>query len=303
MSDGITPETLQESQELLQELFEEVKAQEGTLAGGTALGIGGQALEDLSKTEITFGNPHNELIRLTPELFEEVGVELKPIHKSQMQSQYDFYYMTLNVSMVPRRGVQFQRLECKLDFGPKGAEEPIIHSFFPTSEWKKVLHWGGGMNLGLNGNLEWSAGVDTPEEIAGIEMPAHVKSNIANKNGLKAFIVMHDFLYKLGRTEIAATGEGNSLCFWRIEKPDLKEVQTVKFGVIFKVPQGTTTVDLIGKAQVEPNFNWLFTQIENVFDALTEKLQALFQLDDNERKGKQHLPVGAHEKWTLTLPQ
>ncbi len=299
MSDGITPETLQESQELLQELFEEVKAQEGTLGDEGELGKNAEKIKCWIDTKVNFGNPRDKLIRLTPKLFEEVGVELDAISRQQMQDQYDFYYMTLTVSMrLGSSRVQFQRLACELDFDPKDTEGPIVHSIFPTSEWKEVLQWGGGMNLGLNSNLEWSAGVDTPEEIAGTDMPAHVKANIANKNSVRAAIVMPEFSYKLGRAEIAATGTGNSECFWRIDKPELQQAQTVQFGVVFKVPQGTTTLDLTGITWGEPSLPWLTADIRDVFEFLSAKWQTLFRQGDPKSLAK-----GDNEQWSLALPQ
>src|SRR5229473_4589563 len=162
MIDQISPQDLQDAQDLLSELFTEVKAEEGTLAGGTKLDIGATALQALRETKATLGNPRNDLIQLTPKLFKDIGIELNEPHKQQMRDQFDFYYMTLTVSAQIEHGVQFGRMQCRLDFGPKGSSEPIVQTIFPKSEWKEVLGLGGGMSLALNGNLDWSAGVDIP---------------------------------------------------------------------------------------------------------------------------------------------
>ena len=126
MAHPFSPQDLSEAQTLLESLFTEVTTQEGTLSGGVKLGTGGQALADLRETKITFGNPKNELIRLTPKLFADLGLELSEIYKRQMRDQFDFYYFTLTVSLQPRGGAQFTRLTCSLDFGPKGPGEPIV---------------------------------------------------------------------------------------------------------------------------------------------------------------------------------
>lgn len=302
MTDKFSPQDLNDSQDLITEIFREVRSEEGTLAGGTKLGTGGNALEGLRETKVIFGNPTNDLIRLTQKLFDDVGVELTEIRKRQMRDQFDFYYLTLTVSMQPKRGAQFTRVECALDFGPKGKGEPIVQTIFPKSEWKEVLTWGGGMNLALDGNLEWGAEVSMPDGGIIANLPGPVRAKIANKNELKAFIAVPDYSYKLGRTEIAATGEGNSECFWRIEKPDLQKAQTMQFGVVFKVPKDRASIELTGMVTAEPSMNWLVANLRDVVEDLSEKLQHLLRCKDEERSGKDRLPIGDYEKWIITLP-
>lgn len=302
MAEKFSPQDLTDAQNLLTELFAEVSSEEGTLAGGTKLGTGGNALQGLRETKVAFGNPTDNLIRLTQELFDDVGVELTEIRRRQMREQFAFYYMTLTVSMQPKRGALFTRVECALSFGPKGADEPIVQAIFPKNEWNEVLSWGGGIKLALNGNLDWGVGVGVPDIAKIANLPGHVKANIANKDELKAFIVVPDYAFTLGRVEIAATGEGNSECFWRIEKPDLQKAQTVQFGVVFKVPKGTTLIKLTGLVAVEPSISWLVANVRNVFEDLSDKLQDLLRRRDNKRNGKERLPVGDHEKWIITLP-
>jgi len=302
MSSSLSPQDLQEAQNLLGDLFKQVSEEEGKLSGGDKLGKGGEALQALRETKVTFGAPTDRLIRLTPKLFEEVGVELNEIYKRQMREQFNFYYMTLAVSMRPKRGAQFTRVECALNFGPKGSQEPIVQAIFPQSEWREVLNFGGGMNLGLNGDLDFGAEVKMPADPAELEkLPAHIKAKIGTKDDLKAFITIPDYSFKLGRAEIAATGEGNSECFWRVEKPDLQEAQTMRFGVVFKVPKDISSIELTGMVAAEPDMKWLTINVRDVLADLSDGLQALFRRKD-EREGKERLPIGDHEKWTLALP-
>src|SRR3712207_4216829 len=92
----------------------------GGLSGGTSQPLTVDTLWGLKETRVTFGNPTDNLVRLTPELFASVNVELSTIRQQQMQNQFDFFYMTINATLQPVRGAQFTRLECSLDFGPKG---------------------------------------------------------------------------------------------------------------------------------------------------------------------------------------
>ena len=140
MSDKAIFQKLADTRNLLQRMFEEVNIEESMLACRNEVFYrSGQAIRSLLETKISFGNPKDNLIRLTEELFKDIGVELNSIRKQQMKDQFDFYYMTLPVSMIPSPGVQFSRIECRLDFAPKGDSEPIVQNIFPKSEWKELL--------------------------------------------------------------------------------------------------------------------------------------------------------------------
>ncbi|MBK8987470.1 MAG: hypothetical protein IPM39_15565 [Chloroflexi bacterium] len=294
-----TPPDLTGSEATLDKLFTEVTKWEGTLAGGEHLDVGGEALDSLRKTRVLFGNPRANLVALTPDQLHGSGLELTSIQKDQFAGKYDFYYLTITVDMQPRPGAHFKSLTCKLSFGPKGQEEPIVQSIFPQTNWKSVMEWGGGMTLGLDADLKWKVGVDATKlsELSG-QMP-ELKANLENKNEMKSHIVLRDFSYDLGRFEIAAFGEDNSECYWYIQNADLQKVLTVKFGVVFKVPKGTKSVTLEGLAWAEPSMHWLIEHVRNVFADLSEKLQNLLRRREDASKD---LSRGAREMWTLELP-
>lgn len=282
-----------------EELFQEVTALETTRSSGVKLGIGGEALQSLRETKITFGNPRNELIRLTEELFQQVGLELSPIHKQQIKTNYDFYYMTLTVSMQPGRGTQFTCVECRLDFAPKGEREPIVHTLFPTPEWKELLKIGLNFNVGLDGQFDWKAAL--PENAQFEALPGTLNARVATQQDFKAVLTIPNYAFKFGASDIAASGQGNSECFWRIDKPDLQKAQTAKFGVVFKVPKGTTEIKLTGLVAVEPDFRWLTSKLSVVFEELSQRFQQYFVLQDHQPPTRQ--AIGESERWTLALPE
>lgn len=297
----ITTQDLDESQKTLDGLFEEVSSLESTLSGGKAVAVGSNAIKSLRDTKVSFGNPSNNLIRLTEKLFKDVGAGLTEIHKLQMREQFDFYYMTIALSMQPGQGVEFKRIECSLNLGPKGKEEPVIQAIFPKGEWRELLSLGAGLNIGLKGNLDWGVEVD-PIILQSIpHFPGQLEANIINKNKLNAFITTPNYTFRLGNTHIVATGEGNSECFWRIEKPELKSGQTIQFGLVFKVPKGQKSITLTALAAVEPNINWLLGTLCNVYEYLSDTLKQLFILKDEERTRKARLPIGIYEQWSIQL--
>ncbi|WP_293134995.1 hypothetical protein [Microcoleus sp. bin38.metabat.b11b12b14.051] len=301
MSDNLSLPNIQEADTLLSDLFQEVQKWEGTLAGGKKLGTGAAAIESLLKSQVSFGNPQDRLTLLTEETFKGSGTELIGIYKQQMQTQYDFYYMTLTVNLRPQPGAQFTRLTCQLDFHPKGSNEPIIQNIFPNQQWRTVMNFGVGMDIGLNGNLEWSAGVDSTwlGELTNL-LPGELKTNAANKNELKAFMVMPEYKYELSHAEITAVGDGSSTCYWRIQDEEIQKVGTAKFAVVFKVPKGTESINLRGIAWAEPNMKWLTADVRDVFSELSDRFKNLLRRKD---EAAIHLARIANEEWSLILPK
>jgi hypothetical protein len=134
-------------------------------------------------------------------------------------------------------------------------------------------------------------------------LPGRVQARVSNADALNALIVVPDYAFSLGRAEIAASGEGNSECFWRIERPDLQQTQTVTFGVVFKVPQAVSTITLTGLVAAEPSMSWLTAHLRNVFEGLNERWQQFLRRAAGAGEASERLPVGDHETWTLALPR
>ncbi|MGB6170172.1 MAG: hypothetical protein WBF52_21505 [Geitlerinemataceae cyanobacterium] len=295
------PPNLKEAEALLSDLFQEVQTWEGTLAGGTKLGVGAEAVDSLRQSKVSFGNPRDRLIQLTEETFKNSGTELNDIYKQQMQEQFDFYSMTHTVDLRPARAAKFWRLTCELDFSPKGSNEPIVQSLFPTQKWRSVMSFGVGMKVGLNGNLDWNIGVDSSLLAKLVEsLPGELKANVGNQENFQAFVAIPAYQYELGHPEILTTGEGSSTCYWRIQDKELQKIGTAKLAMVFKVPKGTESIMLRGKAWAQPDLNWLTADIRDVFGDLSDRLKQLLR-QKNEVASR--FVRGDAEEWTLTLPK
>jgi hypothetical protein len=275
----------------------------GNLSGSTSkrLPEGLAIVESLRRSSVTFGDPRNELDQLTEETFKESGTELTSLYKRQMQTQFDFYYMTLTVDMLSRPGVQFRRLTCKLDFSLEGADQPIVQTIFPNQQWREVLSVGVGMKVGLDGNLDWSAGVDSEQLTQVISaLPGNFKANASNTNKFSGVVVIPDYRYSLGQTEITALGQGNSNCYWRLQNQELQRINTTNFGIVFKVPKGTNTITLNGLVWAEPDMNWLTADIKDVFSELMHRFK---NISRNKEEAASQFARGDAKEWQLNLPK
>jgi hypothetical protein len=304
MSDMTSQPNLPESDALLSELLENVEDIESVdvdFAGGTQTPLGSEAIKSLQQSRVLFGNPTNQLIYLTEETFKNSGTELNDIYRQQMREKFDFYYMTLAISLLPERAARFWRLSCNLNFEPKGTQEPIIQTLFPTQQWRSVMSFGVGMEVGLNGDLDWNVGVDSSElgRLAD-SLPGDLKAKVGSKDNFTGFITLPNYKYELGYPEILVTGEGNSICDWRIQDENLQKLGTLRLGIVFKVPQGVDTIILKGQVWAEPNMNWLTADLKDVFSALGNKFKTLLNQGDEVSN---QFARGMKEEWQLSLPK
>jgi hypothetical protein len=292
-----------QAEQYLDALYQLTSSELGMLSGGTPqqLPKGLAIVESLRRSSISFGDPRNELIQLNEETFKDSGTELTNLYKQQMQTQFDFYYMTLTVDMLPQPGAQFRRLTCELDFSPKGANQPIVQTIFPNQQWREVLSFGVGMKVGLNGNLDWSAGVSSEQlaQVIGL-LPGDLKTNVSNTNEFSGVVAIPEYKYSLGQTEITALGQGNSTCYWRLQNQELQRIGTAKFITVFKVPKGAVTITLKGLVWAEPDMNWLTADIKDVFSELMHRTRSISR---NKEEAASQFARGASEEWQLNLPR
>ncbi len=293
-----------QAKELLNDLFEEVKSKESQLSGGTAkeLTRGATAIKRLQETQVKFTDPRSRLIPLTVEGFKAKNVELN-YDIQQLMKRFDFYSLVVSVEPKPQPSVVISRLECQLDFRTEGDQQPIVHRIIPDSKWQTVVNAGIILNLGLDANLDVGVGVDASELTKITNLPDYekFKANVHIKDEFKALIVLEGLNYQCGKFNLFAQGEDNSQCYWRIEKPEIQDKSTVKFDIMFKVPKGWDSIDLVGQVWIEPSIDWLNGELGDVIQALPSYLKNVFGSKDKAAKS---FAVGNKEEWiNLILPQ
>lgn len=292
---------LDQAEEFLRDLFEAVTTKESELAGGEAqeLARGSSAVQMLKETNVTFGKPIP--IALTEEGFQVRKIELNPDIQDLMKN-YDFYSMIVVVNPRPQPSVLISRLECQLDFGPKGINEPVVYRIIPNSKWKNIVNAGVKINMGLDGDLDVAVGVDDDQIPIINQLPnsQEFKAKVNIDNALKSFLVLEGLSYQLGKFDLFAQGEHNSECFWRIERPEIKGQSEVKFNIVFHVPKGCKSIDLVGKVWIEPSIDWLNGELVHVMKALPSFLKDLF---GSKEKAAKSFAVGKKVTWQIELPQ
>ena len=297
------PPDFDQTEDLLNDLLEEVKSKESELAGGIAeeLTRGSNAIQRLKETTVKFTDPRSRLIPLTVEGFQAKGVELN-YEIQQLIKQFDFYSMVINVNPRPQESVLISGLECQLNFGEKEQKSPLVHRIIPDDKWQTLVNAGVNLNLGLDANLEIGVGVDASEFTKITNLPDYdnFKANVGTKDKFKAFWVLDGLNYNLGKFNIFAQGVGSSECYWRIEKPEIQDKSTVEFNIIFQVPKGWNSIDLVGKVWIEPSIDWLNGELTHVIQSLPGYLKNIF---GSKEKAAKSFAVGKKVTWQIELPQ
>ena len=295
MTEFVRPPNPQETQNHLLTLQEEVNNWTGGLDAGKSVSLGAADIQLYRSAKIKFSNPLANLEPLTPTLFEQVGIQLSPLHAEQMRHRFDFYHMTLSVQMRPEPGTYFRALGCQLNFGMDTAGEPIVVSIFPDEQWQEVYKFGGSLQLNLDGNLGFEVGIEGLDTaVAQSTLPAHLQSKLINKNEMNSFIQIPAFAYSRGRFNIAAYGPDGSECYWYLDNDEISQTLTAQFTIVFKVPKGSKAISLKGVAWAEPDMNKLTANFRPVITRFQNSLRDLFS---GANKGAREFAVTVGETW------
>ncbi len=257
------------------------------------------AFRALKEGKLSLGSPESSLHVLRAKELEDKGITVESYIREEMHDPkgWDYILLNLPVLLFPGRGAEYNLVESALAVEATRAagRQPAIHAVFPEAKWKTVLEWGGQMELALDGGLTWGAELSQ----AGLDLGTlggDLKGRVGNQNSLSSFIHVLPFRYELGRAEIEAQWAGGE-AMWRIDSAEaIRGNKHVQFVAVVKVPKEVERIKVAGRAQAEVSFQWLTTQVRNVFEHLSLKLQELLR----QRKG---VALQDAQAWTLNIPK
>ncbi len=283
---------------LLDEAITTAEKWEGKL-GTKGASPAADAFRALKEGKLSLGSPESTLRVLRAKDLEVKGVQVESYIRQEMRDKEGWNYLLLNlpVLLFPGRGAEYNLVESALTVTSTRRRErqPAIHAIFPEARWKPVLEFGGQLELALDSGLTWGA------ELKRInldlsQLSSELAGRVGNENTLSSFIRVLPFQYDLGRAVIEAQWAGGE-AMWRIDSvEEIRGNKQVQFVAIVKVPKEVKRIEVTGLAQAEISFQWLTTQVRNVFEHLSLKLQELIR----KRKG---IALRDEQTWTLSLPK
>jgi hypothetical protein len=249
--------------------------------GGSTKGIDerDQLLQDLANElgkEVLQLSPRPAVVALGRKRFKELGIEI-PSYIADLLKRFDFYLVQFPVTVVPRPGWGFSRLDCAVEFNPGLApeERPVAFQVFPQEEWQKVIQFSQQLQIGLDENLEFKVDPAQAAELAalGTEAKAAIGLQAAGKAGL----VLGPFEYQVRRPRILSRGKGNVKVYWRMEGEERVMQEEPRLGVVLQVPKGVARVDAIGAVSAFRSFDLFTADLRYVWDYLSQATKSFFR--------------------------
>lgn len=238
-----------------------------------------ETLSRLGKEQAEF-SPRLDTREIGLAEFEERGIRPRRTLTAKLQT-HRLYEIQVPVTLFPRSGWAFSRLECWLEFAPgeDAALRPTVHDLFPEDKWQVQLKASAAVSIGIDEEARFGASVNASAGRAAVN--AQVGGN--------AVFVIGPIERTLRRSTIRARGRGNVECFWRLDGTDCVDGEDIQLGVILAVPIARTgPVPVRGELKAYHDFNVLtadiFTDwVHDFSDALKSLAGAGFVVTDRQR--------------------
>lgn len=217
--------------------------------------------------------------RLTRKDFEEQGIEPSRELKAKMKKNH-FYQVGIPITLFPKSGWAFTRLECRVEFCPGETnvhQHPIIHDIFPDDVWADILSFEDHLVLGLDENLAFRAQV---KELKGQwqHLSAAAQAKLAVQVGSGAKLVVGPFSYRIRRSNVRSRGRGNVECFWRLDGAEYIDEEDVRLRLVLMVPKDRLQpVNAIGELTAYHDFQlWSADVFKDWINDFGKAIKALF---------------------------
>jgi hypothetical protein len=241
-------------------------------------------LQALKEEKAAFG-PRPEVLPLDAEALKARGGELDSRVKALL-GQFDFYTVTFPVTLFPKRGWAFDRLECQVEFNPGESPErrPLAHDVFPGSDWETLAKATMHLEIGVTEALEFRAKA---------AVPLLASAGAEGKLDSGAGFVFPPRDYHVKRARLVSRGKDNAEVFWRLDNESFFQEDEPRLGVILKVPKGVAPVKATGVLAAYRSFRTLSADLGDVVKYLGDRVLNFF------RKGA---PLVDRGEWGLVAP-
>jgi len=224
-------------------------------------------LQALKAEKAAFG-PCPEVLPLDSEALKSRGVDLDTRVRTLLD-RFDFYNVTFPVTLFPKRGWAFDRLECQVEFNPGESPDrrPLAHDIFPGSDWETLAKATMHLEIGITEALEFRAKAAAPSlASAGAE----------GQLSAGAGFIFPPREYHVKRARIVSRGKNASEVFWRLDDESFFEKDEPRLGVILKVPKGVTPVKAKGMLAAYRSFHKLGADLGVLMEYLSERVRSFF---------------------------
>jgi hypothetical protein len=238
-----------------------------------------ELLQKLDEEQANF-SPKLDVRHLTGRDFEELGIEPSRALKAKMR-QNDFFQVGIPITLFPRSGWAFTRLECFVNFcsnSGKVRDCPTVHDIFPEDVWIEIFDFQDHLELGLDEDLTFRA------QVANIEgkwksLTGAAKAKLAMRTGAGAQLVVGPFSYQVRRAQVRTRGRGNISSFWRLDSKAHVDEEDVRLGVVLMVPKARSQpVDVKGELKAYHDFQfWSADLWKDWWHYFDDAIKNLFQ--------------------------
>jgi hypothetical protein len=225
-------------------------------------------LRDLKAEKASFGL-RPEVLPLDLAALEESGIA--PDHRVRgLLERFHFYAVTFPVTLFPKRGWAFDRLECQIEFNPgeEAQRRPVAHDIFPSSAWQTLARASMKLEVGVTEGLEFR----TPRLDVGL-----LAGDASGKLAAGAGFVFPPREYAIKRARIVSRGQDDCEIFWRLDDAKFFEDDTPRLGVILKVPPGVEPVRAAGMLAAYRSFRLLSASLGEIMDYMSERVRGFFE--------------------------
>ena len=231
-------------------------------------------LEQIGEETAEF-SPMLDVSPLTAETFAIRKVDVPPAIDILMP-RFKFFLVQVPITLVPRTGWSFDRLECRVQFKATspGADLPVAHEIFPQPRWKHLLSAHTSLEVGVDEGLSFKADASSLP-VGAASLPATAALTVSAK--ASAGFVAGPFTYTVRRPEIRASGQGDAQVVWRLEGSGVVDEERPSLGIVLKVPQAVEDVEILGAFKARHSFNVLAATFGELLDYVRKTTRTFFR--------------------------